>query len=395
MKPDDSYLRFFKQSWVYEELKKFTKADAPLLSSTTAAWNVIYGQAVWTWANRQANLYGALPKVPWTSSGVRVATADPATWTTGITEEQTLPESIRPTYAYMKFPLKQLLTVLQYSRKQLILSQKGDDSIPTPEQLQRDGAQGHIKGLNKMLNSNAETEAGAATANNDGIESLESIDRVISCGAEEADLGGTHDGWYDPWDGSSYNRDGAVVHDAVVVHGDGTLCYGSLPSVAFGTDATFGLDALDTLYLNCRKNGLEPENAFFYTGWDTYMRWKQLIDPKERFFDPVRVNFDVNGVRTERGVEAGMLVSSYYNIPIIVDADCPTDAGISKVFLLDKSSLFLRIATPPTLFDTNWPPMLYRSAAWVKALEYESFWLTEGELCCTRFNTNGKLCALK
>lgn len=300
---DFDYERFVRNS---PTLKPFIKADAPLLSTTTAAFNTLYGRAVWTWINRMPSLWAALAKQTWQGSGIRVATADPATWTSGIGEDATLPDSVKPTYGLMKFPLRQLLTKIQYSRKQFILSKAGDDAIPTPQQLVKDAAEGHIAGLDALIQKNAETEAGAASANyggggSDGYQT-DSIDRIIASGQEEGDLGGTHAGWYDPWDGSSYDRDGGTTYDAVVVNGDGTL------TSAFTTDATFSLDALDTLYSTCRKKGLDPRNAFFYTGWDTYMRWKQLIDPKERFVDPVKVSFTVNGVRTEQGAEAGMLV---------------------------------------------------------------------------------------
>ena len=391
---DFEYEKFVKQS---PTLKPFVKADAPLLSSTTAAFNQVYGRAVWCWVNRTPSLWSALMKQTWENSGIRVITADP-TWTAGIAEDATLADSVKPTYAYMKFPLRQMMTKFQYSRAQMILS-KNDDSIATPQQLVKDAAEGHIAGLETLIQKNAETEAGGASAiyaggGSNGYQP-ESIDRIISADAEEDDLGGTHNGWYNPWDGSSYDRDSGTTHDAVVVHGDGTLCY-KTGNPAFGTDATLSLDALDTLYLNCRKNGLDPRNAFFYTGWDTYMRIKQLIDPKERFVDPTRVSFTVNGVRTERGAEAGMLVSSYYGIPIIVGAKCPTDT-ISKIYLIDQSSIFMRVATPPTLFDSEFPTSasVDAGATWTKKLNYESFWLTEGNLVATRFNTSGKLCALK
>ena len=375
---------------------RFKKVDAPLLESTTAAHNIIYGATIWTWANRQCNAFAALKKVPWVGGGVRVATGDPATWATGLGEEGDvqLTDSVMPTYAYMKYGLKQIITKLQYSRKQLVLSKAGDDSIPTPEQLRRDCGEGHALGLNKMIMYNCETAAAALTADNTGTAGLEFLDRIISADAEEDDLGGTYNHAYDPFvdGGGTYDRDSGTTHDSVVVHGDGTLCY-QTGNPLFTTDATLTLDAIDTLYSNCRKNGLRTENAFWLTGWDTYMRWKNLIDPKQRFVDPVNVQFSVNGAQTEVGAKGGFTTSSYYNIPIIIDQNCPTDT-ISKIFLIDQSSVFLRIATPTILVDSEFPLIATRTTQ-KKLLEYESFYLTEGELACTRFNTSGKLSALK
>lgn len=373
----------------------FKKDDAPLVSTTTAAYNVVYGEYVWVWTNMYAPTIGALSKQPWKGSGVRVKTANSSTLVSGLTETEAIPASTLPTYAYIKYPLRQMLTRLDYSRKQYVLSKSGDDTIPTPEQLRRDKAEEHALGLNNALLANAETAAAAASANYDGGKVFESLDRLISCDAEEDDLGGTtYGGWYDPYDGSSYDRDSGTTHDSVVVHGDGTLCY-QTGNPTFTTDATFTLEALDTLYLNCRKNGLAVENAFWLTGWDTYMRIKQLYgDPKERFFDPTTVSFTVNGVRTEQGIEGGRTVSSYYGIPMIVDPNCTKDT-ISKVFLIDKSAVFMRVATPTVYLDFGFPAFSTISSALGQRLGYGAIFLTEGEIAVTRFNTSGKLCALK
>ncbi len=399
-KQDFGYMDFLKNSPLVDP-KAFAKADDPLLSSTTAAWSVIYGQTVWVWANRQANFFGAIRKVPWQGSGVRVATSDPTNWTLGVGEEDTLTDAVKPTYALMKYPLKQVMTKIQYSRKQQLLSHAGDDSIPTPEQIRKDSAEGHILGINKMMLQNAELAAAGAAAVYDGSNpiyngsswvgtNIEALDRIISGDQEEGDLGGTHNGWYDPWDGSSYNRDAGTTYNAVVYNGDGTT------TSAFTADSTLSLDAIDAMLYQCKKNGLKTENAFFLTGYSTYRRWKNLIDPKQRFVNPVNVTQDVNGVRTQRGVEGGFTVSSYENIPIILDQNCPYDAGaLDKIFLIDQEHVFLRVMTPTIFVDNAWPNMIYRSAAWIKALEHESFFLTEGELVCTRFNTSGKVAALK
>jgi hypothetical protein len=376
--------------------KEFAKANAPLLSSTTAAWNVVYGRMVWNWTNRQVNAWSALAKQKWTSSGVRVSTSDPATWTHGLTEEETLGDSVKPTYAYLKFPLRQLVTRIGYSRKQAILSGSGDDSIPTPEQLRKDAGEGHLLGVNKlMILANAETAAGAASAHYAGGKIMEAFDRLISCNAEENDLGGTHNGWYDPYDGSSYDRDSGTTHDAVVFHADGTNCY-QTGNPAFGTDASFDIGVIDDLYRVCMDNGLKTENGFWLTGRDTYMRWKQWVEPKERFFDPVQVQLGVGGARTVTGTKAGFLVSSYYNMPIIIDQNCPKDT-ISKIFLIDRAHMFLRIATPTIFINNTFPAYIDDSGGGGAGLKltHDAFYLTEGELCTTRYNTQGKISALK
>jgi hypothetical protein len=405
-KKDFGYMEFLRNSILEgvgalgevqdEEFKQaFAKTDdAALLSTTAAAYNVVYGAYVWVWTNMEVPIWSALPKKAWESSGVRVKSASSSTLISGLSETEALPASTKPTYAYMKYPLRQMVTRLDYSRKLAVLSKGGDDTIPTPEQLRKDKGEEHVLGLNQALFANAETAAGAAGANYDGGKVFESLDRLISCNAEENDLGGsTYTGWYDPYDGTSYDRDSGTTHDSVVVHGDGTLCY-QTGNPDFTVDATFSLEVMDTLYSNCRKNGLQQQNGLWVTGWDTYMRMKQLYaDPKERFFDPVRVSFDVNGVRTEKGIEGGTVLSSYHGMPMIVDPNCTTDT-ISKVFLLDMSSVFIRVATPTVYIDFGFPAFSTLTSL-APRLGYGAIYLTEGEIAVTRFNTSGKLCALK
>jgi hypothetical protein len=246
------------------------------------------------------------------------------------------------------------------------------------------------------LLANAETvaaDSGAAAANTAGVSLFEALDRIISCDAEEDDLGGTHDGWFDPWVGSAtVDRDSGTTYDAVVVHGDGTLCY-QTGTPAFGTDATLTLDAKDTLLQNCLKNGLDKSNAFWLTGWDTYFRLKQLYEVKERYMNPMKVTYSVNGVQTQNGSDVGFGIASMDDIPIIIDQQCPSDT-ISKLYLVDKSNIFLRVATPTVAVNLGYPAFSTISSL-AQRLGYGEVLLTEGELVATRFNTSGKLCALK
>lgn len=377
------------------EIDRFVKTDDALFaSSATAAWNTMYGAFVHVWTNMKTPTWAALAKQPWSKSGIRVKTADSSTLVTGMGETDALPASTNPTYALMKFGLKQMVTRMDWTSKMQRLSASGDDCIPTPAQLEKDKTEEHIKGLSTLgILVNAETAAAAAGANNSGVTVFEALDRIISCDAEENDLGGTHTGWYDPWaDAMTADRDSGTTFDAVVVHGDGTLCY-QTGNPAFGTDATLTLDAKDVLLRNCQKNGLEKQNAFWMTGWDTYYRLKQLYEVKERIMNPVNVSFSVNGVSTESGAAVGMQLASMDDIPIIIDPNCPKDT-IDKLYLIDRSNIFMQLATPTVSIDLGYPAFSTISSL-AQRLGYGKILLTEGELCATRLNTSGKLCALK
>ncbi len=391
---DSEYAASLLGNVAIKEVDQFAKTDDVWLqTSTTGAVNPIYGAAVYSYVNNQANFFAALAKQPWVNSGIRIKTANPSTTITGMGETDALPASTLPTYALLRFPLKQMATRMDWTAKMQRVSASGDDTIPTPSQLQQDVAEAHALGLNTSLLSNAETEAANATANYAGVSVFESIDRIISADAEEDDLGGTHSNWYDPYiTTATIDRDSDTTYDSVVVHGDGTLCY-QTGNPTFTADATLTLDAKDVLLQNCLKNGLKKENAFWLTGWDTYFRLKQLYEVKERYMNPVNVSFSVNGVQTQSGQPVGFGVPSMDDIPIIIDQNCPKDT-ISKLFLIDRSNIFLRIATPTTAIDLGYPAFS-TSTSLAQRLGYGKVLLTEGEIVCTRFNTSGKLCALK
>jgi hypothetical protein len=381
----------------FDTLSAFAKTnDAPLQTTTTAAVNPIYGAQVYSWLNSETNFFAALAKQPWGNSGIRVKTAHPTTKITGLGETDALPASTLPTYKLLRFPLKQMATRFDWTAKMSRQAASGDDCIPTPTQLAQDVAEAHQLGISESLLANAETAAANASANYSGVTVTESIDRVISCDAEEDDLGGNHINWYNPYTGTAtIDRDNETTYDSVVVHGDGTIAGGieSPGNPNFTEDATLTLDAIDTLYFQLRENGAKQENLFFLTGWDTLKRIKQLIDPKVRVVNPMQVTFNVNGVSTEKGSDYSFEVNSYQGVPIIVDQNCPKDT-ISKLFCIDRSNVFLRVATPTTAIDLGFPALSTQTSL-AQRFGYGKILLTEMELVCTRYNTSGKLCALK
>jgi len=382
---------------VDKDIDRFVKTDdVPFATTSTGALNPVYGQDVYVWTNMDNPFVAAIGKQPWTRSGRRVKTANRSHLIVGMGETDAIPAVEQSTYALMKFGLKQIMTPLSYTAKMQRQSQTGDDAIPTPAQIEQDAAAEHALGLGKdALLLNAETVAGAAGAHNTtGSTVFEHLDRVISCDAEEDDLGGSYDGMYDPWVGAmTADRDSGTTYDAVVVHGDGTLCY-QTGNPLFTTDATLTLDAKDTLLYTCLENGLKKEDAFWMTGWDTYRRLKQLYEVKERIMNPVNVNWTVNGVSIT-GANVGFpQLASMDDIPIVVDQNCPKDT-ISKLFLVDRKNVFLQLATPTVMLDFGMPTMATISAALAPRMIHGKALGTEGELCATRLNTSGKLSALK
>jgi len=304
-----------------KELDTFAKTDdAPLLSTTTAAVNPIYGQVVYSWLNNEAPFLNALASQPWTIDGIRIKTANGTRRFTGLASQDALPAADKGTYALMRFPLKENATRYDWSMK--LVSLQGNDAIPTPQQLAVDRAEDHQLGWSEAILADAQAKAAGAAANNAGPDTWETIDRIISSNAEYTDLKGTHLGWYNPYvQTATIDRTG-TVYDSVVVHGDGTNTY-QTGNPNFAVDATLSLDAKDVMLQQCLKNGLKRENGFWMTGYDTYFRLKQLYEVKERYMNPQKYTFSVNGVSTPNGAQVGFTLASMDDMPIIVDPNAP------------------------------------------------------------------------
>ena len=62
-----------------DELRK----DAPVLTSTTDMYNVVFGAKLWSGIVNKANMFGVLPKKPWDKSGYRIVTTAAITASNG------------------------------------------------------------------------------------------------------------------------------------------------------------------------------------------------------------------------------------------------------------------------------------------------------------------------
>jgi len=368
----------------------FTKADDPVLTSTTGVLQLTYGEMAFDWVNREHNLFGVLPKRPWERSGWRVITADP-TLPGGIGESAVIPDSVKPTYAALDTKPKQILLPYSYSDKDRKLAATGDDAIPPESELRAWAARAHALQIDADLFACAET---ACSAHWTGTDDFETIDRIISCDEEDDDLASTFTDCFDAWKKYAtvaIDRDNATTYDSVVVHADGTVT----PSAsAFGTDATFNMEAVDTLISECIKKGADRRSQVMITGYDTYNRMVQLEKVKERYMNPVRAVQTVNGIQTMPGADAGMLVSSYQDIPIIVCQNCPKD-GIQRIYLVDTRYLFIKLLTPTIFQSSTFPPQIDIGGTFGARLMDKHWFRTDGELICTNFKVQGKLRSAK
>lgn len=362
-----------------------TKADAPVLSSTTGVFNAVFGKFVWDQFNQEANTFGILPKTVWKKSGWRLATARAgSTADGGVSEGGAIPDSIKKTYAEVTNGLKTVAHNFENSEIQEYLASVEDDAAANLTQLMQGGATKHKEAMNQMLLRDVSALAAAATANYAGIDGFESLDRVISSDSEEDAFGGTYTSFFDIF---GLDRDSATTYDSVVDHNS-------------GTDRDLTDSVLRSNIYDIKEAG--GNTTVMNTGWDTINATIALYIDQLRYSNVVsesKVTVDVNGIQTEEGLNAGFRVSSVYGIPMIASKDVTKDT-LSRIYLLDTSDpenageprLTLSIAKPTRFFEAG----INRGTPFViDKFTTQLLYETVGEIKCTRLDLQGKIRDLK
>lgn len=353
--------------------------DAPWLTSTTAAWNVVYGRTVWEWINTEVNAFALLPKEEWSNSGFRVLTTAGKTTGGGVAENAALPATTKPTLAQDYATPKEIATTFDVSQKAQLLGGK-DDTLEDPMAFFREyHAREHKKLLNIMLMKDCSAEAAGAGANRTTTDlyNFESLDRIISCDAEEDDFGGTYTTWFDIY--QSGDRDSATTYDAQY---DG----------ATGTDRTLTLDMIDDMFDLLYPYGWDSlEGKFILTGNDTLSRIGHLMVGAQRFFDKQTYQVTQNGVQTRRGAELGFQAATYNDVPIFKTTDATQDT-ISRMYFVDSTSLKMRVLAPTIYLEGG---MLKGDPFGIDRVGNEGLYYTCAETVCSRFVSQGKIRDLK
>lgn len=357
--------------------KFITKADAPVLSTTTGVYNAVFGAQAWSQLNLEANAFGVLPKIPQLRSGWRVITARASgSVTGGQAENATLPDTIKPTFAEVSTKPKTVVHNFDVSELQEFLALSGDDAIGDMAFMRQYMAVEHAEHLNKMLLTDFDTLA----SNN-----LESLDRVVASDNEETSES------YTAGDADIYgiDRSANAWSDAYVNHNS-------------NTDRVLTDTLIRTLIRNVLANGARP--TFYLTGYDTYASIQGEYDPQVRYLPTAAIGQteiqpSVNGIMTPAGIGTGLKVATVYGYPVILSKNTPTDT-ISRLYLLDTSNaegfdlprLCVRVAKPTQYFEAG---MNQGDPFGINRLGNEGMYRIMGELICTFFKAQGKIRDLK
>lgn len=340
--------------------------DAPVITSTTGARNILYGAALMAQVIVAANSFGALPKKPWSKSGYRVITAANTT-DPGIAENAAIPATTKPTMLAVDVTIRVLAKSFDMSSTQLKLA--GKDDVVTWEELQTYSAQEYKNVLNRALHVNMGTLTGPSA---DGT-GMQSLDRVVGSSVENTNQS------YTAADEDIYgiDRSGAtgLWADAYV-------------SEAATVDRYLALSHLDTMLQNVEPYWAEGSraNKVCITGYDTSLRIAQLLQSQLRYTKE-RVTMTVNGVKTAPGADAGFEVASYDGIPIIRDSNVNADT-ISRIYMVDLDHTWIGMLQPITYLESE----DYQA---IDKFGREGVYYMEGELVCDLFKANGKVMDLK
>ncbi len=355
------------------------KVNAPILSSTTGVFNAIFGAVAFSQINNEANVFGLLPKRPWEKSGWRVLTADAgSTAGGGVTENATLPDTIKPTIAEITATVKQVVHSFDVSFIQEgLVNKSGDDALGDMEFLRGYFAVLHAKRINEQLLVDADTLAG---------NNFESIDRVAFSAAAQSALS------YDAGDDDIYgiNRGNNSWADAVVDHNSTTDRF---------VDDDVIRDTLATLENNGAKTNL------IITGNDTKWRIFGIYENQVRYPGVLKadqlVQVGINGVQTDEGITAGIRVATIHGIPLFA-AQAVTKDTISRIYMLDTTDndetgvprLFIALLYPTLYFESGMSAANPDPFA-INRLGTQGMYYTAGELICTFFKVQGSIRDLK
>lgn len=359
----DEMLQYYYPHLWGREMRK----DADVIagsSPTTGAFQERYGAKLFLEILTNEQTLGALPKIPYPKSGFRSVTVAGETSGGGVADGGAVPATVKPTMDELEVTCK--LHSRTFAMGRILNKLAGKDDAVTWEELRKETELEFKDVVNTALLANVTT-----TITND----FESLDRVCSSKGEEDSCGDVDAGDNDIY---GIDRDTATYYDATVSHGS-------------DTDRTFQVSQVDTVLTTAMKYWKgDMTSKMIITGHDTFFRWGQKLRPMMRFSD-ARAKFTVNGVQTVAGVEGATPISSYMNIPVVLDGDVVQDT-LGRIYVIDGNQCGFALLTPPVYSEAGGTDaeqiMLGKHAK-------EGMFVMEGELYCTGFHNQGKVRDLK
>lgn len=353
------------------------KSETELTTADADYFNVMFGASVFNQLNTRSEVFKLLNKAGWTQSGWRVMYQRHAN-TTGIAEGAALGTADQPELKEMSATIKEVSTRWDTTTRAELLADADDGIKGLAAFLRKENGEAHAFFLDKQLLASVNTSDDATVAQDDSNNNFESIDKMTtSTAAVAADS-----------DIPNHIEDMYLVDRGAAGFTEWMQPAACIQGATEGTAEALDLDKLDTLIRSCLENGANYQDLFFLTGHDTLYNMKQKMTTHGsgslgQFDIRQQAATAVNGVASEGGLNFDTRVGYYDGIPIFVSQHVTKDTA-SKIYLLDRTAMELRIAAPTTYIASE-------NLVTTNALKKQFAFITAGELIVYRFNTSGKI----
>ena len=352
------------------------KSATELTTADADYFNVMFGASVFNQLNTRSEVFKLLDKEGWTQSGWRVMYQRHAN-TTGIAEGAALGTADQPELKEMSATIKEVSTRWDTTTRAELLADADDGIKGLAAFLRKENGEAHAFYLDKQLLASVNTSDAATVAQDDSNNNLESIDKMTtSTAAVAADS-----------DIPNHIEDMYLVDRGAAGYTEWMQPAACIQGATEGTAEALTIDKLDTLIRSSLENGANYQDLFFLTGHDTLYNLKSkltvLSNSLGQFDIRQQAATALNGASSEGGLNFDTRVGYYDGIPIYVSQHVTKDTA-SKIYLLDKTAMSLRIAAPTTYIASE-------NLVTTNALKKQFAFITAGELIVKRFNTSGKI----
>ena len=352
------------------------KSATELTTADADYFNVMFGAAVFNQLNTRSEVFKLLNKAGWTQSGWRVMYQRHAN-TAGVAEGAALGTADHPELKEMSATIKEVSTRWDTTTRAELLADADDGIKGLAAFLRKENGEAHAFYLDKQLLASVNTSDAATVAQDDSNNNLESIDKMTTSTtavAADSDIANHIEDMYLVDRGAAGYTE--WMQPAACIQGDSA-----------GTAEALTIDKLDTLIRSCLENGANYQDLFFLTGHDTLYNLKSklttLSSSLGQFDIREQAATALNGASSEGGLNFDTRVGYYDGIPIYVSQHVTKDTA-SKIYLLDRTAMELRIAAPTTYIASE-------NLVTTNALKKQFAFITAGELIVYRFNTSGKI----
>ena len=352
------------------------KSATELTTADADYFNVMFGASVFNQLNTRSEVFKLLDKEGWTQSGWRVMYQRHAN-TTGIAEGAALGTADQPELKEMSATIKEVSTRWDTTTRAELLADADDGIKGLAAFLRKENGEAHAFYLDKQLLASVNTSDDATVAQDDSNDNFESIDKMTtSTAAVAADS-----------DIANHIEDMYLVDRGAAGYTEWMQPAACIQGATEGTAEALTIDKLDTLIRSSLENGANYQDLFFLTGHDTLYNLKSkltvLSNSLGQFDIRQQAATALNGAASEGGLNFDTRVGYYDGIPIYVSQHVTKDTA-SKIYLLDKTAMALRIAAPTTYIASE-------NLVTTNALKKQFAFITAGELIVKRFNTSGKI----